>query len=227
MRNWIGAGACALALVLAGGCQRADDSSKPKALEPVTPVATSFVATSTKSSPDEYRTRLSADPTLAPIFRAVEQGDVGALLSLIDYEPWKCGGGGDDGCPPGVVPGTEVLKTNTGPDTFYVGAETLRPYFELILKPPALGLDFFARSTSMPSHILLGFDGPVKGPGFAPLEDASSALSGVLLTIDTTRSSPIVRIDLLAEFRRAAVVGVAAAAAQGTDYMIEFVTQVN
>jgi hypothetical protein len=184
-------------------------------------------ASATKVTPDELRARLAAGPALAPIFDAFEHGDARALLAFIDFKPWKCGGRGDDGCPAGVAAGTELPKTNTGPDTFYVSAETLQPYLELVLGGRPLVLDFFARSRTVPSRYILGFDGAVKGNGFPPLEDPATQLTGVLLTIDTSAPHSIQRVDLLAEFRRAASVGHDAANAPGSDYVIELFTQVN
>lgn len=118
-------------------------------------------------------------------------------------------------------------KTNTGPDTFYVGAETLRPYIDLVLAGDPLGLDFVARSRGVPARYILGFDGAVKGNGFPPLEGTDARLTGVLLTIDTAAPHPIERVDLLAEFRRADRVGSDAVNAPGGDYVIELVTHVN
>ena len=189
------------------------------------PAVTATIAS--KSTPEDLRAQLAAEPRLAPIFDAVDRADAAALLRLIDYRPTSCGGRGDDGCPPGVPAGTELPKTNTGPDTFFVSAETLRPYFELLLGGEALRLDFVARSRSAPAKYILGFDGVVKGNGFLPLEDPNARLTGVLLTVDSAAAHPVSRIDLLAEFRRADGVGTAAAAAPGEDYVIELITQVN
>jgi hypothetical protein len=217
-------GAASLLLVACGG-----GSATPAATATMTAATPSHTpaANSTKGTPDEIRARVAADPALGAIFDAVARADSSALLDLIDYRPWKCGGRGDDGCPAGVPAGTELPKTNTGLDTFYVSAETLQPYLELVLGGQPLGLDFVARSRGVPSRYILGFDGAVKGNGFAPLEDAAAQLTGVLLTIDTAAPHPIQRVDLLAEFRRSDSVGTNAVNAAGSDYVIELFTQVN
>jgi hypothetical protein len=188
-------------------------------------MAASVTATAGKVTPEDVRRRYAADPGLAPVFAAIDSGAASTLLELIDYQPGACGGRGDDGCPAGVAAGTLLPKTNVGEDTFYVSAEMLRPYFDLILGGTPPELDFVAWSTSTPSRYLLGFDGAVKGHGFAPLEDPATMLSGVLLTIDTAAAHPVQRIDLLAEMRGSAVVGVAATQNGSEEWVIEFVTQ--
>jgi len=162
-------------------------------------------------TPDEATVRLSEDRQLGALLAAIEHNDVDAFMALVDWTPWACGGRGDDGCPPGVAVGTLLPKINSGPDTFYVSASTLRPYIERLMQGPAMRLRYASQGTVERTTYLLGFAGSAKGPGFLPLTDTDARLTGLFLRIDTSAPQPVQHIDVVIEGMNVAWSGIEAA----------------
>ncbi len=153
----------------------------------------------TTSAKDATGARLelaASDPRLGKLVDAVRLGAVDDVLALIDWQQAACGGRRDVAC--GAAKDGETIKVvNAGwPVTFFVPPDVLRPSLEQALAGEPLALRYAAQSTDQPSVYYLGFDGAaVKGKGLAPLADPGSNVTGLFVTVDTSRAAPIVLIE--------------------------------
>ena len=92
--------------------------------------------------------------------------------------------------------GTQLPKINAGPVTFYVSADTVRPYVTRLMSADALKLTFVSRSKSRPEQYFIEFDGPAQFAGFSPLDSADRAILGISLIVDASAPFPVEHFDL-------------------------------
>lgn len=130
------------------------------------------------------------------VLKAIEDGDVDALLKQLDWTTAVCGNKGASYCP-GVRDGETQPVFDVGPVTFFVTAEGLRPSLELLLKSRSLSLTYAAQGRHETSVYVVGFESPQPlGRGILPVTDSDLDLTGILLTLTASGEHPIVAMDL-------------------------------
>jgi len=154
----------------------------------------------TRNTKDAAAARIeleAADPDLGKLIDAISAGDVEGVLALVDWHQETCGVRRDVHCG-NAAKGDIVDVVNAGWSvSFFVPAEMLRPSIQQLLAGTPLKLRYAAQSTEVQSVYHLGFDGPdIKGKGLAPLADTSTNVTGLFVTVDTSRESPIVHVGV-------------------------------
>lgn len=160
---------------------------------------------------DEMTADLLKQPNVGDVLRAMEDRDVGALVELIDWQPWGCGTRATDACPDGTSPGTELPMVNWGfGDTFLVRQETLRPALEDVFAGEPLDLALVAQAVQTPldhrgRQIGLGdvyyvaFEGTPRPVRPSVLWGNADTMTGVLLIVDSGAAQPVVELGSLSE----------------------------
>lgn len=111
-----------------------------------------------KLTPEATRDRLAQEPTLVPLFRALDQRDVDALLDEFDWHAIGCGGRLTPACAPEVERGTQLAAISAGTESW-----ATRDNARSALGPLLRAMDssipaFVAQSQSEPERYWLGFE---------------------------------------------------------------------
>lgn len=172
---------------------RTTGQEEPPGLAKATPTPDTSSAKDEAGARDELA---KASPELGKMLDAIAAGDVGGLLALIDWEKQTCGVRRDVDCGKSAA-GETIDVVNAGwPVDFFVPADVLRPSLEQVLSGKPLQLRFASQSKEAPAIYYLGFDGQeVKGKGLAPLADSGGNITGLFITVDVSRTAPIVLVE--------------------------------
>ncbi|MEX0750344.1 MAG: hypothetical protein WD359_05995, partial [Dehalococcoidia bacterium] len=148
--------------------------------------------------PDAAAAMLSQEPALDAIISAIAAQNVDALLATFNWEPRICSGlRGSAICQ--RYEGASVNTIRVGPTTEYASEAVIREYVEPLLTEPPLALKLAVQSRPEPWRYVVGFAGPPKFTGFAPLASADSQIAGIRLDIDLSQVQPVLHFDLLTE----------------------------
>lgn len=151
-----------------------------------------------------------AIPNVGETLQATHDGDVEALLQLIDWQPQLCGlpHGHTDACPAGVEPQSEMPMFNVGEDiAFWATEETLRLALAATLDEP-VELVFASRfkepgrpyrNESERDIYYLGFEGAPRAVGASVLWGDATTRTGIFLSVDFASDEPIVGLVTLRE----------------------------
>lgn len=199
--------ACLLSVTAFAACDSSEQSESveiaiPTSTLPYAPLdATATPDLSQALSPKDARQELSEMSLVAPILDAVDERNADSLLSLIAWQPQKCGSvhGATDICPEGSAPGTELEMVNVSETVqFWLTADTLRPHLAELLASPLeiafagwTGSSSYSRASRAGKVFFLGLEGPPRSVSPSAMWADDTTRTGLFLVLDPASAPPI------------------------------------